>query len=97
MADSTQSILGGGVSGAGENSTSPPQTFQAQQDAIQKAFRAQEAAATAAGEAAHQAAIHRPATNGSSGNEFTNVSFKPFNPAPIPMAVPDKSKSKKGK
>jgi len=57
-------LTNGQPSGAGENSSSPAQTWTAQQAAINEAQAAQEAASKRAADAAFARASRRPGTNG---------------------------------
>jgi ribosomal protein L4 len=89
----TNPLTNGQPSGAGENSSSPTQTFQAQQDAMHQAQRAKLAAAQQAVEVANAAARNRPSSSKPSGLEQTgNISTNAHgNP---PVGLPKKGKGK---
>jgi hypothetical protein len=86
-------LTNGQPSGKGETSTSPPQTWDAQQTAILDAEMRQQAAAQQAVEAANQRAKRRPATNGMQNPGIQATYNAHGTPA---LGVP-KAKGKRGK
>lgn len=73
------------TSGKGENSSSPPQNWTAQQDASLAQNTVAREAEQRQAEAQSKAATHRPKTDGSSGAELTNVSFNGYAQKRIPF------------